>query len=107
MKPQVKVTMDERFAQALLDCGRIVIRVVEPGTPATGAARTRREPQPGSHLEKLLAWGREHGQPFQTPRVAKLLGISVRHASVLLVTAVQGDLGVRRLSHGVYLVDDR
>jgi len=103
MSAHVKLTMDEEFADALRSAGRLVIRIVEPGTPAQGAARTSREPSPGTHMAKLVEWARELGAPFRTAAAAKALGLTKRHASVLLVNAVHDGCGVIRVSHGVYV----
>jgi len=103
MSGHIKLSMDEAFAEALRKAGRIVIRIVEPGTPADGAARVTREPSPGTHMAKLVDWARQRGTPFRTAAAAEALGLTKRHASVLLVNAVQQNSGVVRLSHGVYV----
>jgi len=95
--------MDEKFADALRKAGRLVIRVVEPGTPARGAARASREPSPGTHMARLIEWARTEKVPFRTGAAAKAIGLTKRHASVLLVNAVQESYGLVRLSHGVYV----
>lgn len=103
MGADVKITMDEEWADALRSAGRIVIRIVEPGTPARGAAQASREPSPGTHMARLVDWARKQGGPFRTAAAAKALGLTKRHASVLLVNAVHESFGVTRLSHGVYV----
>jgi hypothetical protein len=95
--------MDEKLVDALRKTGRLVIRIVEPGTPATGGARMTREPTPGTHMARLVEWAARQEGPFRTGAAAKALRITKRHASVLLVNAVQEGFGLARLSHGVYV----
>ena len=102
MKGLIRVSMDPAIVAALRKEKRLVIRVVLPGTPARGAARMSREPTPGTHMASLVDWAREFGKAFRTRRAAKHVGVTTRHASVLLVSAVQGQYGIVRLSHGVY-----
>jgi hypothetical protein len=103
MSAHIKLSMDEAFADALREAGRLVIRIVEPGTPARGAARSSRDPSPGTHMAHLVEWARALGGPFRTAAAADALGLTKRHASVLLVNAVHEGCGVVRLSHGVYV----
>jgi len=98
--------MDPEIVAALRSEKRLVIRIVRPGTPARGAARLTREPSPGTHMARLVDWAREIEEPFRTRRAAKHVGVTARHASVLLVNAVQGQFGIVRLSHGVYRYKD-
>jgi len=102
MTGHIKISMDPAFAEALLKQKRIVIRLVKPGTPARGAARRTHDPSPGTHMARLVDWARKHGKPFRTRLAAEAIGVTPRHASVLLVNAVQGRHGIVRLSHGVY-----
>ena len=99
----VVIRMDEKLVDVLRKAGRLVIRIVEPGTPATGGARVTREPTPGTHMDRLVDWAHKQGGPFRTAAAAKALRITKRHASVLLVSAVQEGYGLARLSHGVYV----
>jgi len=103
MVEHVTLRMDDEWVDALRTAGRLVIRIVEPGTPATGAARASREPSPGTHMSRLVEWANAQGAPFRTAAAAKALGLTKRHASVLLVNAVHEGYGVTRLSHGVYV----
>jgi len=102
MAGHIRITMDPAWAEALRKEKRIVIRIVEPDTPARGAAKLTRDPTPGTHMARLVDWAREINEPFRTRRAAKEIGVTPRHASVLLVNAVQGQYGIVRLSHGVY-----
>lgn len=102
MEPHIRITMDKKFVEVLKQQRRVVIRVVEPGMPARGAASIAREPAPGTHLARLVDWAREINEPFRTRRAAKAIGVNARHASVLLVSAVQDGYGIARLTHGVY-----
>ena len=102
MTAHVGIRMDEKLVDALRQSGRLVIRLVTPGTPATGAARATREPTPGTHMDRLVTWAQAQGGPFRTGAAAKAMRITKRHASVLLVNAVQEGYGLARLSHGVY-----
>jgi len=98
----IRITMDPAWGELLKKQRRLVIRVVEPGTPAKGPAAETREPTPDTHMAKLVSWAKQYGQPFRTRLAAKEIGVTPRHASVLLVNAVQGRHGIVRLSHGVY-----
>ncbi len=98
----ISIQMDDKLVDILRKNRRLIIRIVEPGAPAQGAARVSREPNPGTHMANLIEWAREHGAPFRTTAVAKALKLTKRHASVLLVNAVQESYGIVRLSHGVY-----
>ena len=102
MGEYVSIRMDEKLVDALREAGRLVIRIVEPGTPAKGAARLSRDPTPGTHMATLVEWASARGAPFRTSAAAKALRLTKRHASVLLVNAVQENFGIIRLSHGVY-----
>jgi len=103
MLEHVSLRMDKEWVDALRAAGRLVIRIVEPGTPAQGAARMSRDPSPGTHMARLVEWARAQGAPFRTSAAAKALGVTKRHASVLLVNAVQESYGIVRPSHGVYV----
>lgn len=102
MSGHIRITMDPAWLEALQEQKRVVIRVVAPGTPARAAARLTREPTPDTHMARLVDWARRIDEPFRTRRAAKEIGVTPRHASVLLVNAVQGHHGIVRLTHGVY-----
>ena len=102
MNEHIRIQMDDKLVDALRQSRRLVIRLVEPGAPAQGAARVSREPNAGTHMAKLVDWAKAHDAPFRTSAVAKALRLTKRHASVLLVNAVQESFGIVRLSHGVY-----
>ena len=106
MAGHIKITMDERLVEVLRKQRRLVIRIVDPGTPVTGAAAKRPAPREGTHGRRLLDWARELGQPFRTRAAAKALGLGTRHTSVLLVNAVRDDYGIVRVSHGVYAFEE-
>ena len=102
MSEHISIQLGDKLVDALRKNRRLVIRIVEPGSPAQGVSRVSREPNQGTHMANLVDWAREYGGPFRTSAVAKALKLTKRHASVLLVNAVQESYGIVRLSHGVY-----
>jgi len=102
MSEHISIQIDDKLVDVLRKHRRLVIRIVEPGAPAQGAARVARVPNAGTHMANLVDWARAHNGPFRTAAVAKALKLTKRHASVLLVNAVQESFGIVRLSHGVY-----
>ena len=102
MNEHISIRMDKKLVDVLRKNRRLVIRIVEPGAPAQGAAHVAREPNAGTHMANLVEWASAHHGPFRTAAVAKALKLTKRHASVLLVNAVSESFGIARLSHGVY-----
>ena len=97
MTQRISITLDTELAELLLKERKLVIRIGEPTKPV--AESTMRL---GSLPSRLHTWARERGEPFRTKELATELGIRPRHASVLLVQAVQANRGIVRVSHGLY-----